>query len=87
MDALRHPNIVDGVRYRGCLVKRDENHGAESPTRHWCTIQVNEGKVRLLSLSEVASRGEDPLGLRGTASDEADADRFRRVQSRQSVSG
>ena len=44
VDALRHTNIIDGVRYRGCLIKRDALHGTDSPTRHWCTIQVNEGK-------------------------------------------
>ncbi|KAK8792204.1 hypothetical protein WA171_002458 [Blastocystis sp. BT1] len=42
--ALRHSNIVNGVRYQGCLIKRDSGTIAESQSRHWCTIQVNEGK-------------------------------------------
>ena len=86
MDALRHTNIIDGVRYRGCLIKRDALHGTDSPTRHWCTIQVNEGKVSLVFPSHVVPRGENPIGFRGAAGDEADAHGFRRLQSRQPLS-
>ena len=40
--ALHHPNIVNGIRYQGCLIKREEEAGKN---KQWCTMQVTEGKV------------------------------------------
>lgn len=48
--ALSHTNIVNGRRYKGCLIKRDEERSRESSLQHWCTIQVNEGKVSVMLL-------------------------------------
>lgn len=46
MLALSHSNIIDGKRYKGCLVKRDVDRTSANALEHWCTIQVTEGKVR-----------------------------------------
>ena len=81
MAALRHSNIIDGVRYKGCLIQRDLDGKSESKSSHWCTIQVNEGKVRIECFADaVVSRGEGVDGICWTASDEVNANRLWSLQ-------
>ena len=49
--ALQHPNIIDGRRYNGCIVRRNRDMSSDSSKQSWCTIQVTEGKVRLWSVA------------------------------------
>ena len=44
--ALQHPNVIDGKRYNGCIVKRSFDMEGNSATKNWCSVQVTEGKVR-----------------------------------------
>ncbi|KAK8816395.1 hypothetical protein WA556_001340 [Blastocystis sp. ATCC 50177/Nand II] len=42
--ALQHPNVIDGKRYNGCIVKRSFDMEGNSATKNWCSVQVTEGK-------------------------------------------
>lgn len=46
--ALSHSNIVNGKRYKGCLIKHNDEKSSISSLQHWCTIQVTEGKVNIM---------------------------------------